>query len=467
MSTITQTLRLEVVKPADGDWDALGAKLRALQAPLHRVMNTVITDLELGRRSGKYAKGNDAGPKGKDLNARTDCYRMVRDVWAAERETAAARVAEGKRVRGGEQVAALEPSSRVTLGVAGLVYARFQKWEKDRWAGTSSLPTFRDNAPIAVVGQGVKLELCDGDAVLSLHLAGKRWERIIVRPYKNRDWSTLRRLCAGGAKLGDVRIARDTRGKPKWQAFVSYTAEREKSPQGGRTMALHRGVWCFLTAAIAREGTEPAETRRLESGEDIVETKRRFAARKRSLGRQSGQLGRGAKGRGRKRRFRHKDSVRDAESRWVDTKCREVAAHAIKLAKRRHVTRILIDSWSNPAGRDDDVTARFVRDFPLGKLKEKLTWAAKRAGIEVVEVGGAYESRDCPHCGHRHEAPPLRRDAGQRASVFLCDECRLERPVDTIAAWNMLIRDGHPCPLADAKRREREAAERLKGEAAE
>jgi hypothetical protein len=48
--TITRTVRLAVVKPLDGDWGELGLILRALRAPLHRVLNAVVRELELGPR---------------------------------------------------------------------------------------------------------------------------------------------------------------------------------------------------------------------------------------------------------------------------------------------------------------------------------------------------------------------------------------------------------------------------------
>src|SRR5438128_2291447 len=47
MSTMVSTMRCEVVKPLDGDWKDLGRTLRALRTPLHRVLNGVITQLEL------------------------------------------------------------------------------------------------------------------------------------------------------------------------------------------------------------------------------------------------------------------------------------------------------------------------------------------------------------------------------------------------------------------------------------
>ena len=50
-ATYTATARLRVVKPADGDWDTLGPKLRALRAPLHRVLSAVVRELEIARTS--------------------------------------------------------------------------------------------------------------------------------------------------------------------------------------------------------------------------------------------------------------------------------------------------------------------------------------------------------------------------------------------------------------------------------
>lgn len=453
---ITQTLRCKLVKPVDRTWDELGMTLRALSWPLHRVLNGVITELELAARAEETHRAEPIHP-------RTRSYRLTRDLWRAERQAAADRVASGKPYAGDEAIATTGPASSVVLGMTGLVFARWDKFRKERWRGKMSLPTFKVGPPICVASssKAVTIEASDGTAVLTLRLVEKEKPvRLVVVPYGPAGFSALRSILRGSAKLGEAKIKHDGSG---WQVFLSYTHDAP-SRASGRTMALHRGVHCFLSAAISGDGAREAYTPGpLETGDDILQHKRGYNARRRSLGQQGRQLGAGAKGHGRSRRYERIENLESAEANWVRSKCQEVAAHAMRLADQRGVSRILLEDWGNPAtNADSGIVETLVRQFPLAQLKETIHWAAKKRGIEVVEAPGSYQNRDCPACGHRHQEPPLRRDRSGRLSIFLCSECRLERPVDVIAAWNLLVRDGKPSPLADAKKAGKRAAGRLR-----
>jgi len=446
MNKVTATLRLEIVKPLELSWDELGRMFRALRAPLHRVLNGAVTELEVGERSSKYAEGNTGGPDGLPLSPRTDSYRLTRDLWIAEREAARDRMSRGKGYTGDDAIVEIEPSSVTVLGLSGIAFARWQKWRKESWRGTQSIPSFKSGGPIYVASgrDNITITPSDGLSVLDVKLTKGPRVQMVVRPYGGAGFADLRHILDGEAKLGDLRIVEDDRGgKRKWQALVSYTYERE-SVASGRTMALHRGVKCFLTAAVAKsEDGREAWTRILETGDDIIRHKEAYRARRRSLGQQGRQLGAGAKGHGVDRRHERITRLEDAEARWVRSKCQEVAAHAMRDATQRGVSKILIEDWTNPVASkpvgENEHMDFYVRSFPLAQLRECIEWAAKRRGIEVVVVKTDYNSRTCPACGHVHETPPVKHDR-----LFLCSSCKLERPVDVVASWNMLRRAGFP-----------------------
>ena len=179
----------------------------------------------------------------------------------------------------------------------------------------------------------------------------------------------------------------------------------------------------------------------LEPGHDVVEHQRRYSARRAKLGMHRRSLGHGAHGHGRTRFDEHITRLEDAESRWTDSRCKEVAAHAIRLAMRRGVGRILLEDWT-PDGDDlPERVALMVRRFPWYKLGESIAFAAKKVGIEVHRVKTAWNSSTCPNCGHVHEAPPVVRASGRTGEPvdsFTCQRCELKRPVDVVFAWNML-----------------------------
>lgn len=465
MSTVTSTLRLEVLKPLDGDWARLGALLRALRAPQHRVLNNAITDLELAKASAT------------EVHPQTLAYRRVRDRWEEERAAAAERVAKGKPYSGDEDIAVTEPSTAALLGAAGVVYARWGKWNKSRWKGDMTLPTFKGGSAIYVASSNDAIQLYpnDGSTILRVHLvnevAGER-TGLIVRPYGPSGYAALRYVLEHPESVGDVRLKEEQHdGKRKWQAFLSYSQEVTERT-GDVVMALHRGVKNFLTVAISSPGRE-VYTAILETGEDILKHKQAYAARRRSLGQQGRQLGAGAKGHGHDRRYERITRLEAAEAHWVRSKCQEVAAHADRLAEPRNVSRLLIEDWTNPAKDGAPELGEYleylVRSFPLAQLRETIEWRAKRSG-RTVEVAPRYapDSRTCPLCRHVHEAAQV--------GTFLCanPKCRLKRPVDVVYVWNMLLRhagEGHPHPVKSALRNEsrvrgqiKAAVERAKGE---
>lgn len=476
MTEIVSTLRLEVIRPLDGDWDALGSALRALRTPLHRVLNGVVTDLEVEERAGKLGKEED----GK-IPARTRGYQLTRDLWLNEREAAAARVAaykqdpkKNKIYAGDQQIATVHPGAQVINGVAGAAYARWQKWRKEKWAGKMSLPSFKKNSPIYIASSGgaVKIEEKDGLGVLRLSLFAGGDEtrpvvmRLVVKPYRGSGWASLKKIFSDPDCLGDCRLIEDNHGgKRKWMAFVSFRSEVREAAQG-RTMALHRGLRTFLTAAIARsdDGKEEAYTTVLADGGDILAHKAGYDARRRSLGRHRRELGAGARGHGKARREEHITRLEDAEARWVRTKCQEIAAHAMRLAEKRGVSRILVEDWTNPAKEGAPELGEYleclVRRFPLAQLRESIEWAAKKRGYKVEIVASDGNARTCPKCRHVHTAEQSH--AFGKAGVFRCEECLLERPVDMIYPWNMLVRDGKPLPLNDQIAATKRATDRIK-----
>jgi hypothetical protein len=177
--TYTATARLRVVKPLDGDWDVLGRQLRALRAPLHRVLSAVVRELEIGRTSAPWWAPTDGDVReGRRVcQPRTASYRLTSHFWQREREEAGVRVAKGKPYTGDDVIADTEPSSAAVLGAAGSAFARWGKFDKrDRWKGSAQLPSFRGGSPIYVASssKAVLLSASDGNVVLDIRLAGFR-----------------------------------------------------------------------------------------------------------------------------------------------------------------------------------------------------------------------------------------------------------------------------------------------------
>lgn len=503
---LTATFKARIVKPLDGDWDKLGDQLRALQAPLHRVLTVAVSRVELADRfvaegqtaqqiaqhfdlplkilqAPKPRKRKEGQVPAREITPETVAfnetlsYRFVSQAWEIERKKAAEkftvlaeklaeaeaglvlntadaetanRVCELKRgVRYYRNIAETQPSASVLSGAAAHVMRHWAKWDKERWWGTVTLPTFKKKSPIYLVATNgaIRLEPRDGKAVLSVRLTLGNYTRLILTVDDGAAHARLRKMLEHPEIVRDAKIVYN---KPKRRWLVYLTCKVEpRAPSGTRTMALHRGMACLLTAAIARSavGLSDAKSLVLETGEDILQHKNAYYARRRSLGQQLRQLGRGGQGHGCTRRRECSTKLQDTEARYVLTKCQEVAAHAIRLALRNDVTRILVEDWTCPS----DTAPWFVQRWPWAQLLTCIKWAATKAGLVVESQKTDYNSVTCPLCGMVGTV---------KDRTFFCanPKCRLERNRDMVFAWNMLKRDGHKVPLKEAK----EAAQKVK-----
>lgn len=432
MKTFVATVRAEVVKPLDTSWDLLGRQLRALQRPLHRVLNHAITEIEM-MHAGKLL-GFDGS------NEQTLSYQQVRDYWRLEREGAADRVARGKPYTGDEDIATIAPAGSAILGSASSVYTRWKLFDKTRWKGESSLPTFKGCQPIAIASssKAIRLTLEDGSFVLDVRMIrGEPHTRLAIRPYSGSGFAELRRIVIDPKMLGDCKFVYEPpRGEKhgKWQVLLAVKRPERKAI-GDNTMAIHRGVRTFLTAAVMGDDRRDALTMVVADGGDVAAHKAAYSARRRSLGRHQRERGDGARGHGKVRRFEAITRLENIEANWNKTRCQQIAARVVRLAEQRGVSRIIVENWGNPAkdGAPElgEHMERIVRQFPLAQLKEAIGWAAKNVGIAIDEVPTTDYSRRCPNCGHTHDV--------MQFPKFHCASCELERSVDFTFPWNMLV----------------------------
>lgn len=466
---IVSTLRCEVIKPynapgtpadAEVTWDALGRDLRALQTPLHRVLNYAITDMAVfDHQKGAFDRATKTIIPAA---LQTHAYRAVKAAWDAERARSAAIVEDPKKKNPLDgAIAETEPSGALVTGCAGLVYSLWSRYAKERWKGAMTLPTFGAGAPLLVASKGVRIDVVDGNFILTVTLVaglrGSGQRRLIIRAYPGRQ-SDLKYIAAHPDALGDVKLKWDSKDK-SWQAFLAY---KRPAPQkrDGHVMAVHRGVRNWLTVAISGNAKDP-QTRVLEAGADILAHKAQFKARRQALGRHKPSLGLAARGHGEARRQEHISRVASAEANWVRTRSQQAAARLTKLALQHGVGTILVEDWSNPASDAPagDYGDYLVRSFPLAQLKTDILWAAKKAGIEIKIVSSAYNAADCPGCQQRHTPAPV------KEGMFLCAQCGLKRPSDFVSVWNMLSRESEPAPIAVADKVAKDLADSLRAKA--
>ncbi len=403
---LTAAVKMRMVKPVDGDWDAAGSRLRELASIAHRVLNRTVAMLavrddapgfeaprEWRSSGGKVQAYNCAAVAIEAVNRDRLTIRTCKrcDGTGVEPET----VGTAKRNRAvvsrapGEKCAKCDGAKVITGGAAvdsipsaihgGWARVADRKYATDRGdllKGSKSLPSWRRGAPIAIKSSDETWTLRhDGrNFVLSFPAFGGRNGRLefVVNPDRGGAHEHARRLVLASSKRGDLKIMPPRDGKRGWVAVMSYSWEQDAAPAGNADPLVLR--WTKLGAVVM----VGARVRVLHGAEDVRRQRAKLSARKSSRSRHQRDIAPGARGHGRARVLEHYHAPDDAESRWVGSICQEVAAKAVKRAQAVGARWVDIDEDSFPDGT-----------IPPARLRECLKWALKRAGLEPKDLPAA------------------------------------------------------------------------------
>lgn len=469
---LVRAMRFEVAKPLGTTWDEAGTMLRALRAISHRLVNAATFEcIEAARYDSKSnvttAVRDEEGAIRDYYTERVTKLEGERDAMVAGKERRPSKRARergatveptvhdeesaAKAKRGIERqlavaqlLAAGELPSAIVDACARRGFQAAKKYWKAR--GSERLPSMKFGAPIFVRDGQWELRETERGIEFGLRLTGgrtgKTWFALL--PFRGAQWGTLREMAAGHTdyKLGDAKLiyddgkrARDRKGK--WYAVLTYSTALPAPASGSGTMVVHRGMHNFLY-----HFTEDGHAGPLMRGNKLRHQKEQLEARHRGarlkpceMG-QGEQLGGAALGHGRKRRFGCYDAVGDKIDRVVKTACQQTAAHAVRVARERGCSRILIEDYGGIDAAETRGERRFVSRFPFHQLKESIEWACQKAGMVLHETPSAYISTTCPRCG-----AVSAKAHNRRTGTFHCG-CGFERSADWVAAFHMLRMGG-------------------------
>lgn len=296
-------------------------------------------------------------------------------------------------------------------------------------------PSFRGEQPIPVRKQETRVMLADGDIVVRVKLLSKGTIQLRVKAGRGRHWDHLRRIAAGELRHGSCSFVEDKRGRKrkrsKWYVMLSYEPPPRETRQKSANVAIivHRGVHNALTM-MATTGAY-----RTISGAKLAAQLRRLEARMREtrrIGRE--ELGDGAKGHGKTRRYEHYDALQGKRARVVRTFCQQMGAAVDTFADSVGAGVVVIEDYGGIAPGAD---ARYITRFPLYQLKEAIGHRLELSARELRDVPSEHISTTCPACECADE-----RQYNRRTGTFHCLACRFERPADFVAALHMMRRAG-------------------------
>lgn len=407
METVQRTLSLELAKPLNVKW----AEARVLLYTQRKVVAQLLR------------AGMDARIAAGSVGTSVAHLRLCPDARGKSRDTVVyqSMLAEMEKIKRGKW----SKEARPALEIAAKTIANLSRKVKDQY---QLRPSYRGSQPIPVAAADVDLAEDDqGRIKVRLKLLKKGSHEFAIRASKGTHWETLRKIVAGELKHGAAGVVYSER-KNKWYLQLSYKAPVQRVPgtqQEGVSLVVRRGAY----KALSMMGTDGSYY--ALPGNKIVGQLRQLTARiakARSIGEM--ELGHGAKGHGKRRRYEHLRALGDKRARVRKTWCQQAGATVVQKARRAGASEVVIEDFG---GFHDELNPYIGVRFPFYALKQSIVHACEKAGITVREVSAAYISTTCPGCGALSD-----RAHNRRTGVFHCDECGLERPADWVANLNLM-----------------------------
>lgn len=371
-----------------------------------------------------------------------------------------------RQLRRAQVCAALRPPSSIYDACVYFTSSKYREYKKHAFRGDKSMATFREGQPVRVRDGAWTLAATEKGGVYDLAVPvqsdGRRVERALLKviPDGGAMHGWAKKLVAGEARPCDARLVY-AEGKKKW--YAKLTLAVPVVGMGGGDVARERGV------AALRRGVRSAFVVVAEDGDvhmidgnDVIVHKARANARRREIGRhlRSGELGQGARGHGKKRRFAALTRIDDAEKKFVDAKVKQWAAKIASWLDSKNVGRVIVADGSVSEFYDRVVgepVAPFLHRWPLAAMNDRVTLTCRNHGIEVELKATKLDARHCPSCGHENQARPT-------GFTYECAVCGLKRPADQIVAWNMLREAVGPGPVKKREAKREEFAMRMRSE---
>jgi len=498
------TLKLEIIKPDGERWTPrIGPRLRHMRSALPLALNFAFRDVfpsamaELeATLDGKRDKAN--------AQWRNDVRKRLAFHWARQLE----RRRDYKPKRGQR----FEPVDATVFDPVGDVWcsetsdhivSRFAgEHFKALLAGRAGVPTFEGGGK-AFYAEGRKCEASGtpDEARLTVPLwgSGKKATRLVVAPCGNSARALWHRLVAdserreeivaleraaktalpkdgteqqiaearaereraahalielGALKMGKVGIKYDER-KRKWYALISWSEYCEEGYIEGQAAAVNFGCHVLLQA-LAEKGEIWERT-----GTDVLVMRRRFQARRWSLGKAKRSHGSGGRGRGVKRRELPLRKLSERETRWVENWIRVTAADFVKWCLEHRVSDVHLEDLSgvreaferSTGGEAHEELKRLIHNWPYYQAQQAIERQCAEHGIRCHYKAASWDSQRCPSC--RHTAPgnvKTMEVSGatklidgdfwrkvEKRSRFECEKCGLKHAGDVITCANHLL----------------------------
>jgi len=505
---IAGTLKLEIIKPANGSWADIAPRMRALRETLPMALNLTMRDVFPAAMAELEARVE----RTKVDSVWQDRIRTrLKAQWTRGLERREAYMKK-KGVVGTEKAHA-PPLSILCTETADHIRSRFSGEHLNALlAGRAGLPNF-DGGGKAFFAEGAYCTLYGPVEAARLTFPffgnGAKATELVVAPCGGNAEALWRQLSADFArrpelvareqalkkmrvpkeegaeraqaqaartqasfeleelsivKLGRVGIKFDER-KRKWFALISWSQHRPEGYKAGNAVACNFGINVFMMA-MSEDGTTWEDP-----GTDILAMREQYAAQRRRISKGMRAHGSGSRGRGVKRRELPLTAIGDRESRRVKDRIRQRAADFAGWCTLHGVSDVFLENMSGirdsfekqTEGQAHGELKRLIHQWPYYESQQTIERALTKVGIRTHYKNPRFVSQRCPACSHTSEANIEHRDnvvefkridgevwkrVVRVPAWFRCEKCQLRASVDGIACANHLLDVGKKHALA-------------------
>ena len=314
-------------------------------------------------------------------------------------------------------------------------WSKYNASKKEILRGTMSIPSYKQDQPLTLNKDTVKLSLEKGQPTVRLTLFSDHYKkerqfssnvRFAMPSHDNTQRAIFDNILSREYTLGECQLVYK---RPKWFLFLTYTfkpIQHELNPE--KILGVDMGETCAIYASTFGE----YGSLKIDGGE-ITAFARKHEARIRSMQNQAAHCGEGRIGHGTKTRVAAVYKAKDRVAHFRDTLNHRYSKALIDYAIKNQCGVIQMEDLTGI--KEETGFPKFLRHWTYYDLQSKIEYKAQEHGITVIKINPRYTSQRCSKCGNI--------DKANRTSQakFCCTKCGFSTNADFNASQNISIRN--------------------------
>ena len=421
----TQTVKIQIIKPIDCEWQLFGKILRELQYETRQILNKS-TQLawEWEGFSSNYKLKYNEYPNTKDIlnyvYIHGFAYDRLKNIFFKLN----------------------------TADLAQTIKRATDKFKTDKLdilKGNKSISNYKKDQPIDVVSKNIQLTNENNRFYANLSLISNPYKKeleiksgqfkVLLNVKDNYAKSIVNRVIDKNYKLCASQIEHY---KNKWFLALVYQFDsEEKQLNKNRILGIDLGIVNAATMQIYDIEKERYDWIKYNQcvidGKELIHFRQKVDARKRSLGKQAKHCGKGRIGHGYNTRMKPLETINGKIAKFRNTFNQQKSKYIIEYAIKNNCGVIQMENLS---GYSEAQTETFLKNWSYHDLQTEIKRQAEREGIEFKLIDPRHTSQRCNQCGEIHKE---NRDCKTNQAKFECIICGHKDNADINAAKNIAI----------------------------